>query len=115
MLGFYEEAVGNLDQPAGVVDNLSAIAMQFAFGGAAATLVSPVEKKYAIIAGGIAAIAAGQVAQAIFPMGGIFYWLRNAMVPGGAGVLVAMHQQKQWEQGLAASVAADPYLVGKLR
>jgi hypothetical protein len=109
MLGYYEEAVG-LGQPETLVDNLSAIVMQFALGGAAATLVSPKDKKYAIIEGGIAAVAAGQVAQALFPMGGVFYWLRNAMVPGGAGVLVGLHQQKQWEQDVLGSVAADPYL-----
>ena len=113
MFGFYEEAVG-LGQPEGVVDNLSAIAMQFALGGAASSLVSPVEKKYAIIAGGIAAVAAGQVAQALLPMSGTFYWLRNAMIPGGVGVLVGMHQQKQLEQGIMGSVAADPYLAGRL-
>jgi len=113
MLGFYEEAVG-LGQPEGLTGNLGSLAMQFALGGFAATMVSPKDKKYAIIEGGIAAIAAAQAAQAIFPMTGTMYWLRNAMLPGGAGVLVGMHQQKQWERGLGAAVAGDAYLAGKI-
>lgn len=113
MLGFYEEAVG-LGQIDGFVNNISAIAMQFALGGAAAAAVSPMDKKYAIIEGGIAAIAVGQVAQAIMPMSGTMYWVRNALLPGGAGALVGMHQQKQWSQGLSSAVAADSYLSGKI-
>lgn len=111
MLGFYEEAVG-LGQAEGVIGNLGVLAMQFALGGFASAMVSPKDKKYAVIEGGIAAIAAGQAAQAIFPMTGTLFWLRNAMVPSGAGVLVGMHQQKQWEQELGASVRRDAYLMG---
>lgn len=113
MLGFYEEAVG-LGQTEGVMSNLGVLAMQFALGGFASAMVSPKEKKYAVIEGGIAAVAAGQAAQAVFPMTGTLFWLRNVMLPGGAGVLVGMHQQKQWEREIGASVAADAYLAGRI-
>jgi len=114
MFGYYEEAVGSIEQPEGFLENLSSVAMQFALGGIAAAVVSPMDKKTAIISGGIAAVAAGQVAQVLLPMSGTLYWLRNAMIPGGAGVLVGMHQQKQMEQGLLGAVAADEYLAGRL-
>jgi hypothetical protein len=106
MLGYYEQAVG-MGQPESSFGNLAVVVGQFALGGLAASIISPKDRKYAIIEGGVAAVAAGQAAHSVIPLSGMLYWLRTIMVPTGAGALVGMWQQKQWEQELTASYELD--------
>jgi peptidoglycan/LPS O-acetylase OafA/YrhL len=106
MLGYWEEAVG-MGQPETSMGNFGLVLAQFALGGAAAAIVSPMDRKYAVIEGGVAAVALAQAAQAIVPMSGVLFWLRTFAIPSGAGAVVGIWQQKQWERELRASYELD--------
>jgi hypothetical protein len=104
-LGYYERALGMGDEPS-YGSRLGATIATGVLGAVVAYKVTEGQtgdSKAPIIGGGLAAIAAGAIGQAILPLSGILYWARAIIVPSGAGALVGLYLKRQHKAMLEES------------